>query len=144
MLFSRITDDRVSLPQWERLPEEEHSFFTFPPDDLMALLIDLYFQHVNLYYPILHRPSFERAISDKRHSSDNGFGCVVLLVCALASRWCDDPRVFIEDAADDIELGLSAGWKYYDQVQTRRKSLRSQPRLYDLQLCAVCSFESVL
>ena len=124
--------------QWERLPEEDPVSFTFPPNDLMAVLVDLFFLHTNSYYPILHRPSFERAIADNRHHTDLGFASVVLLVCALGARWCDDPRVF-EETVDETEATLSDGWKYYDQVQTLRKTLRAPPRLYDLQIYAVCA-----
>jgi hypothetical protein len=44
-------------------------------------------------WPLLHRPTFEADILHLRHQRDLGFGCVVLAVCAVASRYCKDTRV---------------------------------------------------
>lgn len=99
----------------------------------MVELVDLYFAHVNLIMPTLHRPTFERGIADGIHRRSTGFGGVVLLVCAIGSRYCNDPRVFLPDA-NSLH---SAGWKWFDQVQIVRKSLLAPPCLYDLQVYGV-------
>ena len=106
--------------------------YHYPPDDLLSVLVDNYFQHLNPYLPLLHRPSFERALADRRHHTDIGFGSVVMLVCSIGARWSDDHRCLLEGAS-----AHSAGWKWFDQVQVHRKSFMGPPRLYDLQIYAV-------
>ena len=122
----------VSGAQWENLTEENTVHFRYPPDDLLPKLIDNYFIYMNPFLPILHRPSFERAIASRQHYADAGFGSVVMLVCGIGARWSEDMRVRGE--------GLwrhSAGWKYFDQVEKHRRSFIGPPRLYDLQIYAV-------
>ncbi|KAJ7629572.1 fungal-specific transcription factor domain-containing protein [Mycena rosella] len=68
--------------------------YTFPEPALAAHLIELYFAHVNVYLALLHRPTFERAVEAGLHLRDDGFAATLLLVCAVGSRWSDDPRVF--------------------------------------------------
>ena len=105
----------------------------FPPPDLLAELIDLYFVNMNDYMPLLHRPTFEQGVREHLHLHDEGFGSTVLLVCANAARFTQDPRVLLEDN----RIPQSAGWKWFQQVQMVRKSLLAPPRLYDLQIYAV-------
>lgn len=104
----------------------------YPDDDLIPRLVGNYFTHLNPFWPLLHRPSFERALRDNRHHTDIGFGSVVLLACAVGARWTDDPRVYLEGASKH-----SAGWRWFDQVHMIRKSMLGPPRLYDLQIFAV-------
>ncbi|OBZ66208.1 hypothetical protein A0H81_13860 [Grifola frondosa] len=109
----------------------------FPPPDLLDLLIDFYFVNMNDYVPLLHRPTFEKGIKDGLHLRDEGFGSVVLLVCANGSRFTDDPRVLLEGFLSTH----SNGWKWFQQVQMVRKSLLAPPRLYDLQIhCLTATF----
>ncbi|KAL5525563.1 hypothetical protein ACEPAG_6899 [Sanghuangporus baumii] len=119
---------------WEILAEERVVHYHYPPDDLMPQLVDKYFVCTNNYFPVLHRPSFERALADRRHHSDIGFGSVVMLVCAIGARYSEDMRCRLEGG--DIH---SSGWKWFDQVQVHRKSFLSPPRLYDLQIFALSS-----
>ena len=106
----------------------------FPPPDLLTTLIDLYFANMNDFLPLLHRPTFEQGVREGLHFRDEGFGSTVLLVCANGARFSDDPRVLL----DEREHPQSAGWKWFQQVQMVRKSLLEPPRLYDLQIYAVC------
>ncbi|EIN10080.1 hypothetical protein PUNSTDRAFT_102078 [Punctularia strigosozonata HHB-11173 SS5] len=96
--------------------------------DLLLTLVDHYFAETNNFLPILHRPSFERDVTDGLHLRDNGFGAVVLLVCAIGSRYVDDLRVLLDESST-----YSAGWPWYNQVQMVRKSSLVPPRLYDVQ-----------
>ncbi|KAI0771317.1 fungal-specific transcription factor domain-containing protein [Trametes elegans] len=105
----------------------------FPPRDLLEKLVQLYFEHMNCYMPLLHRPTFEQGIKDGLHLHDEGFGSTVLLVCANGSRFTDDPRVLLEGH----DTPQSSGWKWFQQVQMVRKSLLAPPRLYDLQIYAL-------
>ncbi|RPD72366.1 hypothetical protein L226DRAFT_546928 [Lentinus tigrinus ALCF2SS1-7] len=114
--------------------QDEHSpHKDFPPADLLAKLVDLYFTNINDFLPLLHRPTFEQGIKENLHLHDEGFGSTVLLVCANGSRFTEDPRVLL----DDNKIPQSAGWKWFQQVQMVRKSLLAPPRLYDLQIYAL-------
>ncbi len=99
----------------------------------MESLIDLYFTRSGLYLPILHRPTFERDVRVDLHKHDQGFGSVVLLVCALGARFSNDPRVLLEGIKDQH----SAGWKWFHQAHWVRRSLLVPPRLSDLQIASV-------
>lgn len=68
------------------------------------------------------------------------FAATVLLVCAVGSRYSDDPRVFL----DDTNTPHSCGWKWFDQVQVVRKSLLAPPSLYDLQFYCVRLYSLLL
>lgn len=102
----------------------------------MPTLIDLYWENVNDYYPLLHRPTFDANLQDGLHLRDEGFGASVLLVCAIGARFSDDPRVSLEEYSNTPH---SSGWEWFRQVQLVRKSLLAPPRLYDLQICCVRS-----
>ncbi|KAJ7643219.1 fungal-specific transcription factor domain-containing protein [Mycena rosella] len=102
--------------------------YVFPEADLMFALVDNYFIHTNLYFPLLHRPTFERCIADKMHLRDESFGAVLLLVCAIGSRFSNDPRV-----CDPHDEPLRCGWKYFDQLPLAIDHLFVRPTLYHLQ-----------
>jgi hypothetical protein len=99
----------------------------------MVDLIELYFTESNRYLPLLHRPTFQKSFDDGLHKRDDGFGAVVLLVCAIASRFSNDPRVFIEESNSN----RSCGWKWFNQVRVMRTDLLLPPSLYDIQFCCV-------
>ncbi|KAJ7023104.1 fungal-specific transcription factor domain-containing protein [Mycena alexandri] len=110
---------------WYQQPVPEPQY-TFPPPDLLSNLVDLYFER-NIFLPLLHRPTFMRALRDNLHLRDNNFAANVLLVCAIASRFSNDPRVY------DPTTPLICGFKYFDQISTGLEHLFNPPTLYDLQ-----------
>ncbi|KAK1220718.1 Gypsy retrotransposon integrase-like protein 1 [Marasmius sp. AFHP31] len=115
----------------------ESTSYMFPEQDLLHHLVDVYFNHINIFIPLLHRPTFLRQLQHELHLREEGFGAVVLLVCANASRFSGDSRVRL----DGEESWLSAGWKWFNQVQLVRKALLSPPSLYDLQIYyLLCQF----
>ncbi|KII84068.1 hypothetical protein PLICRDRAFT_367695 [Plicaturopsis crispa FD-325 SS-3] len=114
--------------QYAPLPERRDFFF--PESDLLAALVDLYFDRLNIYFPLLHRPTFERGVADGQHLLDDGFGATVLLVCALGSRYSSDPRVFLVYNETDLN---SAGWKWFNQVQ-HRSSIYAPLSVHELQV----------
>lgn len=65
----------------------------FPPPDIITSLVDSYFAHSNIYYPVLHRPTFQRLLDQEYHRRDGEFGCVLLAVCAIGARFSDHPYV---------------------------------------------------
>ncbi|KAF9568045.1 hypothetical protein CPC08DRAFT_487594 [Agrocybe pediades] len=121
---------------WERAfitsPEPT---YVFPEDDLLRSLCRLYFDKVNSLFPILHKPTFKKMLCSKQHHWDMGFGMTVLLVCALGSRYSDDPRVTVPDDT----TCLSAGWKYFVQVPVHRKRIFYETTIYDLQYYALAT-----
>ncbi|KAF8315963.1 fungal-specific transcription factor domain-containing protein [Amanita rubescens] len=121
------------LRPWERAYCEADIIpsYIYPDVDLLYQLIDLYFKRVNLFLPILHQPTLENLVSQGYHLRDPSFGTCVLLVCAVASRHTDDPRVLLDE---EINMGtrLSSGWKYFVQVPMIRRYILEQVGLYDL------------
>ncbi|KAJ6613998.1 fungal-specific transcription factor domain-containing protein [Mycena sp. CBHHK59/15] len=111
-------------PAWRLSP-------TFPPDDLMQSLINLYFADVNPFLPLLHRPTFERGVALQFHMHHAGFAKTLLLVCAVGARYSTDPRVSLPEA--EGPLTETAGWQWFDQVKLADHLVRAQPTLYDLQ-----------
>ncbi|KAJ6595543.1 fungal-specific transcription factor domain-containing protein [Mycena vulgaris] len=101
----------------------------FPDNDLLKSLIKIYFEQINPIIGILHFTSFCQSVADGVHFRDQHFGAVVLAVCSLASRYSDDPRVFV----DGVDSEHSCGWKWFQQVRPLRASF-SEPSLYQLQV----------
>ncbi|KAJ7091102.1 fungal-specific transcription factor domain-containing protein [Mycena epipterygia] len=119
---------------WEMVPwlipaDNDDPQYTFPDPDLLPALVDLYFKEVNCYWPVLHRPTFDRKVADKLHLHDHRFAATLLMVCSLGARHSDDPRVILE-GEDDFE---SAGYKWYRQVRVIPEHLIYKPDLYELQ-----------
>lgn len=87
---------------------------------------------------------FEQSIDAGLHHRDKGFAIILLLVCAVASRFSSDPRVLLDPASPS-----SAGWVWFNQVhrQLFSKPLLARPCLSDLQMYCVSlnnKFESPL
>ncbi|KIY70480.1 hypothetical protein CYLTODRAFT_419710 [Cylindrobasidium torrendii FP15055 ss-10] len=99
--------------------------YTFPDDDLIPKLLNAYFTHQNCFLPLLHKPTFDRAVAAQLHVYDHRFGAIVMMVCALGARDCiDDPRVFIDGKG-------AAGYKWFYQVALVDRN-RNSPRLTTL------------
>jgi hypothetical protein len=122
----RVTYD---LYQWEVPASVPPPNYVFPEDDLLTTLISLYFENVNRFLPLLHRPTFEASVGQHFHLTHSGFAKTVLLVCAVGARYSIDPRVSIPDTPP----AETAGWKWYDQVKLSGHLVRTHPTLYDLQ-----------
>ncbi|ESK96592.1 hypothetical protein Moror_6812 [Moniliophthora roreri MCA 2997] len=119
---------------WEQRPWElsaisfDKTTYVFPEDDLLHTLVSLYFSQVNCYLPLIHAPTFKRLVLSGVHHTNHKFGGLLLAMCALASRYSDDPRVF-----ENPKILTSAGWKYFKQVKTLSGVIIDAPSLYDLQ-----------
>ncbi|KAF8919354.1 fungal-specific transcription factor domain-containing protein [Mucidula mucida] len=125
-------------PPWEVALDQNNDAlanYVFPEEDLFNHLIEVFFAKQNMMLPLLHRPTFDRQIAAKMHLNHQMFGGVALLVCALASRFTDDPRVLL----DGETSRRSSGWKYFTQVQTVRRSLMAPPTIHDLQFYTLYS-----
>ncbi|KAF7318865.1 Zn(2)-C6 fungal-type domain-containing protein [Mycena chlorophos] len=130
-----------STKTWEALTAEEPPTYTFPDDDLLTTLVGLYFQNVNPFLPLLHRPTFVGHLAQRLHFRHPGFAKTVLLVCAVASRYCSDPRVSLTDVPAHVTPAETAGWKWFDQVELSGHLVRATPSLFDLQAyCLAAEF----
>ncbi|KAL1945623.1 hypothetical protein VTO73DRAFT_1625 [Trametes versicolor] len=116
---------------WDPEPSTDPPHTEFPPMDFMKVLVDAYFEKLNLYIPLLHRPTFDRQLREGLHLADEGFGSVVLLVCANGARMSEDPL-----SADHGPPGRP-GWNWFLQVENARKSIFAPPQLTDLQKCVL-------
>ncbi|KAJ7180692.1 fungal-specific transcription factor domain-containing protein [Mycena filopes] len=125
----RHTEFWASRPAPEPVPPPRYNF---PPPDLAASLIDLYFARVNLMLPVLHRPTFARDLAAGLHLTNDAFAATFLVVCAIGSRFSSDPRVLL-DGADKY----SSGWRWFEQLQLMRDLLGPPPCLYDIQFNAL-------
>jgi hypothetical protein len=99
----------------------------------LKTLVDIYFEDVNPIIGILHSPSFRQSISDDVHLRNPHFGAVVLAVCSLASRYSDDPRVFVDGVPSEHSCGL----RWFKQLRPLSLSFSAEYSLYQLQLISV-------
>ncbi|KAF8205851.1 fungal-specific transcription factor domain-containing protein [Mycena galopus ATCC 62051] len=114
------------LDCWTRGPSARSAQrLEFPAEPLISELIALYFTRQNIYTPLLHRPTFERGLTERLHLRDNGFAATVLLVCAIGSRWSRDPSIAVSD--------VGCGREWFDQVPLTEDRLIGPATLYDLQ-----------
>ncbi|KAJ6578197.1 fungal-specific transcription factor domain-containing protein [Mycena capillaripes] len=126
-----------TIKAWEAPASDPPPNYAFPDDDLLTSLISLYFENVNTFLPLLHRPTFDTAVSQNFHRTHSGFAKTVLLVCAVGARYSIDPRVSIPDTP----AAETAGWKWFDQVKLSGHLVRTHPTLYDLQsYCLAAEF----
>ncbi|KAF9254514.1 hypothetical protein L218DRAFT_1082301 [Marasmius fiardii PR-910] len=127
------------VPPWElETTRRERPSYTFPEHSLMVSLISIYFQKVNILFPILHAPTFWRNVVQGLHLENPYFGAVVLGVCALGARYSDDKRVL-----SSPDQPSSAGWKWFEQVPLLRRSKFDPPNLYELQYYVLGAIYSV-
>ena len=99
----------------------------------MQSLIELYFTHQNILFPLFHRPTFEKCVAGGLHLFNIPFAEKLLLVCAIGTRYCDDPRVL----SDDNPVPQSRGWKWFSQVELSRELLIKTPTTDGMQFCCV-------
>ncbi|TRM65885.1 fungal-specific transcription factor domain-containing protein [Schizophyllum amplum] len=116
---------------WEySLLQTEPARYSFPDEDLAKELIDLYFENVQPYFPILHRPTLEQGMRASEHLKDHNFGAIVLLVCALGARFSEDPRVLSKEYPSETH---SRGWEWFSQAEKERRPVYTAPTLHEMQ-----------
>lgn len=94
--------------------------------------MDIYFTEDNTVVPLLYRPTFEASLARNLHEYDRSFGALVLAVSAIASRYCDDPRVLLDPMAKQ-----SAGWQWYRQIKPIPTTFATPPNIYNIQTYVV-------
>ncbi|TIC48424.1 hypothetical protein E3Q04_04465 [Wallemia mellicola] len=97
-----IMEEKKDFPSVSYTAEE------LPPPDLLEHLVKIFFEKFNVYFPVLHRASFEADLHKRK--DDIRFGGLLLLLCATASRYSDDPRVVPKDDKD--EFGNVKNWRF--------------------------------
>ncbi|KAG2008320.1 nuclear protein [Coprinopsis cinerea AmutBmut pab1-1] len=123
------------LREWEKDYLRMKDFnYVFPEPDLLESLISLYFDNCHILLPVLHRPTFENDVRNQLHLRNPSFAATLLTVCALASRFSTDPRVYLKDADQ-----TSSGWKYISQVPLASTISLVQTTVYDLQRYALAA-----
>ncbi|TIB67117.1 hypothetical protein E3P77_01859 [Wallemia ichthyophaga] len=107
-----------------------------PPDDLLLHLTNIFFDRLNVYFPVLHKSSFLYNLQNNTH--DPKFGAIVFLLCAAASRYSNDPRVVPDDDKDEqgnVKNWRFAGNSFFIKFKTHcRRFLLTAATLQDLQL----------
>ncbi|KAJ7234186.1 fungal-specific transcription factor domain-containing protein [Mycena haematopus] len=112
---------------WEKETYDQQPRYVYPAADLIASLLEIYFINFHPTLPILHRPSFERSVAEGLHLKDSEFGGTLLSVLAVASRYSNDPRVFV-----GRDVTLSSGWMFASQVKILPKL--NPPTIYEVQM----------
>ncbi|KAH6873661.1 fungal-specific transcription factor domain-containing protein [Coprinopsis sp. MPI-PUGE-AT-0042] len=107
---------------WEGTSSRKHQELLFPEVDHIEQLI-------HPFTPFLHRRSFEQSVRARAYLSDSSFGAALLALCALASRYSNDRRVF--DASVNSELGC--GYHWFQQVEASVSI--SKNTLHGIQAC---------
>ncbi|KAJ7758569.1 fungal-specific transcription factor domain-containing protein, partial [Mycena maculata] len=139
--FPTILEQPKRSAYWEILPWEQEVYeqpthYVYPEGDLIAALVELYFTNVHPTFPVLHRPSFEKSVTERLYLRDPKFGSVLLVVLGVASRYSDDPRVFV-----DGKSTLSSGWKFISQVPIVQKYFDST--IYEVQFFCLMTLYSL-
>ncbi|KAL0062251.1 Gypsy retrotransposon integrase-like protein 1 [Marasmius tenuissimus] len=114
------------------------------PSDLLPTLVSLFFTNIHPFFPVLHKPIFERGVDKGLHHRDTSFASVLLMVCALGSRYSSDRQV-LEDSSgiegfsdsdcrhnDCPKLRISVGWKWFRQIRLIRTKFEAKALLYEL------------
>lgn len=106
----------------------------FPEQNLLDTLVEHYFANVNILTPVLHRPTFEEGLRSYLHLRERNFGSLVLLVCALGSRFTDDRSVLV----DGDQTWHSAGWNWFIQARIFDEATLLSPTSHLHMLQAAC------
>ena len=115
----------------------------FPPPDLADSLINSFFEQFNVYYPIIHRPTFERQYyTEQLQKTDFWFAALCHTIFAVPSKWSKDPRVVPSNArtpSGDLDW-QKAGSDYFNlamDCHRIRRSLILPVALFELQTLPV-------
>ena len=106
----------------------------FPPSNIIASLVDSYFIHSNIYYPVLHRPTFQRLLDQELHQCDCEFGCLLLAVCAIGARFSDHP--YVSDIAAESMNNCITHWLSQTR-EVMKKPFTSPATLFEVQYYCV-------
>ncbi|KAK7450202.1 Gypsy retrotransposon integrase-like protein 1, partial [Stygiomarasmius scandens] len=112
-------------PSWAVRPAQTFPTFEFPDQATLHKLIDSHFTELNLYFPLLHRPTFQRSLAGGLHLRDPAFGALVLMVCA-----CGSVFAYPQHPRGDTK---TSGWQWFNQVPFEKLVFSENLSLYHLQ-----------
>jgi hypothetical protein len=84
-----------------------NTLFEFPREDLLLTLVNSFFYYARKDIPLLHEPTFRRDLASRRHIYDADFAQLLLMVCSIAGRFTEDPRVLLDDATSSRSTSFS-------------------------------------
>jgi len=115
-----------------RKDQEGHAL---PAPALAAKLVEAYFDNVNAYAPLLHRPYFDRCMRDGLVETDLSFRSLYFMTCALGSRYVDDDSVCPADPTGTYIEGpqQSRGYDFFTSASVTCSPKLSPATLFDLQ-----------
>ncbi|CAJ0768782.1 6939_t:CDS:2 [Entrophospora sp. SA101] len=102
-LFVLSEPPLLSCHQIPDLSNDDNNF-----SDLVSHLVDLYFNHVHPYLPIIHKANFLRRLHDKTNPISP---LLLYAVFAMGSRFSDDVRVRLDPMKPE-----TAGFSYFNQL----------------------------
>ncbi|KAI8147803.1 fungal-specific transcription factor domain-containing protein [Fennellomyces sp. T-0311] len=114
------------IPDWlsrggadQGSPDGDRNSVFAKASDIHTDLLGIYFEHVHPYLPIIHRPTFQKQLQDKKI-------CELLLYAmyAVASRWQPQPKQQQQDPS---------GWSYYETAFKLLDNYADAPRLSTVQ-----------
>ncbi|THU82328.1 hypothetical protein K435DRAFT_844426 [Dendrothele bispora CBS 962.96] len=128
--------------------------YTFPSPTHLRSLIITYFTQYNVYLPLLHRPTFERAVFEEElHLRDKTFGALVLVVCAIAT--CGSGGQGVEEEKED-DVGRRTrqgerkreregqrkglGWEWLQQIPIERFVFGQPISLHLMQMLCLYTY----
>jgi len=115
-------------------PGSPSSRLDFPPPDIIASLVDTYFTHSNIYYPVLHCPTFQRLLNQELHRHDHEFGSLLLVVCAIGARFSDHP--YVSDVTAEGTNRCMTQWLSQTR-EVMKKPFTSTATLFEVQYYCV-------
>ncbi|KAF5354508.1 hypothetical protein D9758_012417 [Tetrapyrgos nigripes] len=120
------------VPSWLPPPKSEAVHYKFPDDVQLKRLTDIYFSSHNSYFHLLHRPTFEKAVFDRLHLRDEGFGALLLAVCALGQYLSAG-----NTPSSKSETGAVPGWEWFDQLPIKHFAFGRDLSLYHFQMYCI-------
>jgi len=109
-------------------------YLEFPPPEVVAFLVDVYFTHSNIYYPVLHPPTFRRLLDEGLHHRDGDFSGILLVVCAIGARFSNHP--YLADATAESRNRRIAHWLSQTR-EVMKKPFTSTATLFEVQYYCV-------
>nr|CAG8508457.1 14848_t:CDS:2 [Entrophospora candida] len=119
-LFVLSEPPLLSCHQIPDLSNDDNNF-----SDLVSHLVDLYFNHVHPYLPIIHKANFLRRLHDKTNPISP---LLLYAVFAMGSRFSDDVRVRLDPMKPE-----TAGFSYFNRAKELLDDFLDAPRLSTIQ-----------
>ena len=94
--FASLSHDISWLPS--SLPERSSAESILPLHDITVHLVEVFFEIIQPHFAILHRPTFLQRLSAGSLVAEEHAPALLLAMCALTTRYTDDPRVLALDA----------------------------------------------